>query len=391
MAEGKSEPVIVEAVRTPIGRRGGWLAGVHPAVALGHVQAAAIERAGVDAHEVEQVVGGCVTQGGEQASNITRYAWLHAGLPPTAGVTTVDCQCGSSQQAAHFVAGLIATGTIDAGMACGVEMMSRVGLGAAVFGGPGVPRPDGWSLDLPDQFTGADRIARDFDISRTDLDEFGLESQQKAARAWAEARFATQVAPLQAPILADDGTPTGEHRVVDRDQGLRETSLEKLAALAPVLDGGLHTAGTSSQISDGAAAVILMSRARAEALGVRPRARIVAQALVGDEPYYHLNGPVAATTRVLDRARMSIGDIDLFEVNEAFAAVVVNWARQHKVDLDRVNVNGGAIALGHPVGSTGSRLITTALHELERTGGSTALISMCAGGALATATIIERV
>ena len=391
-----ADAVIVEAVRTPIGKRGGWLAGLHPALALGHVQREVVTRAGIPAQEVEQVVGGCVTQGGEQASNITRYAWLHAGLPQTAGVTTIDCQCGSSQQANHFVAGLIAAGAIDVGVACGVEMMSRVGLGAAVFGGPGVPRPDGWDLDLPDQFTGADRIARDFDVSREDLDAWGLRSQQRAAQAWTEDRFATQIAPIDAPVLsfsegAKDGAPTGETKRVDRDQGLRETSLEKLAALKPVLDGGLHTAGTSSQISDGAAAVLLMSREKAHALGLRPRARIVAQALVGDEPYYHLNGPVAATTRVLDKARMSIADIDLFEVNEAFASVVVNWARQHKVDEDKVNVNGGAIALGHPVGSTGSRLITTALHELERTGGTTALVSMCAGGALATGTIIERI
>jgi acetyl-CoA C-acetyltransferase len=386
-----AEAVIVEAVRTPIGKRGGWLAGLHPALALGHVQREVIARAGVDPAEVEQVVGGCVTQGGEQASNITRYAWLAADLPQTAGVTTVDCQCGSAQQANHFIAGLIAADAIDLGVACGVEMMSRVGLGAAVLGGPGVPRPDGWDLDLPDQFTGADRIATDFGITRADLDAWGLRSQQRAARAWAEERFKTQIAPVDAPVLGEDGTPTGESRLVDRDQGLRETSIEKLAALAPVREGGLHTAGTSSQISDGAAAVMLASVSKAATLGLRPRARILAQALIGDDAYYHLNGPVAATTRVLERAGMTIGDIDLFEVNEAFASVVVNWARQHHVDEDKVNVNGGAIALGHPVGSTGSRLITTALHELERTGGSTALISMCAGGALATATIIERV
>jgi acetyl-CoA C-acetyltransferase len=385
-----AEAVLVEAVRTPIGKRNGWLAGLHPALTLGHAQREVIARAGIDPAEVEQVVGGCVTQAGEQGSNITRYAWLHAGLPQTAGVTTVDCQCGSAQQANHFIAGLIAADAIDVGLACGVEMMSRVGLGANVFSGPGVPRPDGWDVDLPDQFTGADRIAKDFGLTREDLDEFGLLSQQKAARAWAEERFKSQVAPIDAPVLGEDGQPTGDTKTVDRDQGLRETSLEKLAALKPVAEGGFHTAGTSSQISDGAAAVLLMSRAKAEALGLRPRARIVSQALVGDEPYYHLNGPVAATQRVLDRSGMSIRDIDLFEVNEAFASVVVNWGRQHKVDMDKVNVNGGAIALGHPVGSTGSRLITTALHELERTGGTTALISMCAGGALATGTIIER-
>jgi len=374
-----ADAVLVEAVRTPIGKRNGWLAGLHPARTLGHVQREVIARAGIDPAAVEQVVGGCVTQAGEQGSNITRYAWLASGLPQTAGVTTVDCQCGSAQQANHFIAGLIAADAIDIGIACGVEMMSRVGLGANVMSGPGVPRPDDWDVDLPNQFEGADRIAKDFNISRQDLDEFGVASQQKAARAWSEERFKSQIAPIDTP----EGT-------IDRDQGLRETTLEGLAALKPVQEGGFHTAGTSSQISDGAAAVLLMSRERAHALGLKPRARIVAQALVGDDPYYHLNGPVAATQRVLDRTGMSISDIDLFEVNEAFASVVVNWGRQHKVDFDKVNVNGGAIALGHPVGSTGSRLITTALHELERTDQSRALISMCAGGALATATIIER-
>ena len=374
-----ADAVLVEAVRTPIGKRNGWLAGLHPARALGHVQREVIARAGIDPAAVEQVVGGCVTQAGEQGSNITRYAWLASGLPQTAGVTTVDCQCGSAQQANHFIAGLIAADAIDIGIACGVEMMSRVGLGANVMSGPGVPRPDDWDVDLPNQFEGADRIAKDFNITREDLDEFGVASQQKAARAWSEERFKSQIAPIDTP----EGT-------IDRDQGLRETTLEGLAALKPVQEGGFHTAGTSSQISDGAAAVLLMSREKAQALGLKPRARIVAQALVGDDPYYHLNGPVAATQRVLDRTGMSISDIDLFEVNEAFASVVVNWGRQHKVDFDKVNVNGGAIALGHPVGSTGSRLITTALHELERTDQSRALISMCAGGALATATIIER-
>jgi acetyl-CoA C-acetyltransferase len=385
-----SEAVIVEAVRTPIGKRGGWLAGLHPAVTLGHVQREVIARTGIDPVLVEQVVGGCVTQAGEQGSSITRYAWLAEGLPHTAGVTTIDCQCGSAQQANHFIAGLIAADAIDIGIACGVEMMSRVGLGANVMSGPGVPRPESWDVDLPDQFTAADRIAEDHGITREDLDTFGVLSQQNAARAWAEERFKSQIAPIEAPVLGEDGKPTGETKVVDRDQGLRETTLEKLASLKAVREGGLHTAGTSSQISDGAAAVMLMSAQKAKELGVTPRARIVSQALVGDEPYYHLNGPIAATTRVLERSGMTIGDIDIFEVNEAFASVVVNWRNKHNVDPDKVNVNGGAIALGHPVGSTGSRLITTALHELERTGGTTALISMCAGGALATGTIIER-
>src|SRR4051794_37155404 len=327
-----AEAVIVEAVRTPIGKRNGWLAGLHSALALGHVQRGGITPAGVRPEEIEQVVAGCVTPGGEQASKIGRYAWLHAGLPQTAGVTTIDCQCGSSQQANHFIAGLIAADAIDVGIACGVEMMSRVGLGAAVYGGPGVPRPDGWDVDLPDQFTGADRIAHDFNISRDDLDACGLRSQQRAAQAWSEGRYTTQIAPIEAPVLDEGGAATGDTRVVDRDQGLRETSLEKLASLKPVLEGGLHTAGTSSQISDGAAAVLLMSRERAQALGLKPRARFAAQALTGDEPNSPPTGLVAATTRLLERAGMAIADIDLFEVNGGFAWVVANGPRQHKVD-----------------------------------------------------------
>jgi len=383
--------VIVEAVRTPIGRRRGALAGLHPAELLGLAQTALLERAGIDPAEVEQVAGGCVTQAGEQAGNVTRTAWLHAGLPQQAGCLTLDAQCGSAQQAVHLIAGLIAAGAIDVGVGSGVECMSRVGLGANIGTGLGTPKPDAWTIDMPNQFEAAERIARRRGFTREQIDAFGLGSQQKAQRAWAEGRFDREVAPVKAPVLAADGKATGESRIVDRDGGLRETSLEGLAALKPVLPDGLHTAGTSSQVSDGAAAVLLADETRAHQLGLRTRARIRAQCLIGDEPYYHLDGPVAATERVLKRAGMTIGDIDLFEVNEAFASVVMSWASVHEPDPDLVNVNGGAIALGHPVGSTGSRLITTALHELERRDACTALISMCAGGAMATATIIERI
>jgi acetyl-CoA C-acetyltransferase len=383
--------VIVEAVRTPIGRRRGALAGLHPAEILGHVQAAVVERAGLEPSDVEQVAGGCVTQAGEQAGNVTRTAWLHAGLPQQTGALTLDAQCGSAQQAVHVIAGLIAAGAIDVGIGCGVEAMSRIGLGANVGTGIGSPRPDSWTIDMPNQFEAAERIARRRGFSRDQIDQFGLESQQKAQLAWAQGRFDREIAPVKAPVLDADGKPAGESRIVEKDQGLRETSLPALAALKPVLPDGLHTAGTSSQISDGAAAVLLVEEARARELGLRPRARIVSQALIGDEPYYHLDGPVAATERVLRRSGMTIGDIDIFEVNEAFASVVMSWLSVHKPDPAKVNVNGGAIALGHPVGSTGSRLITTALHELERRDGTTALISMCAGGAMATATIIERI
>ncbi|QIK76145.1 steroid 3-ketoacyl-CoA thiolase [Nocardioides piscis] len=384
------EAVIVEAVRTPVGRRNGALAGLHPTELLGLAQAELLERAGLDPASVGQVIGGCVTQAGEQSNNVTRNAWLHAGLPYATACTTVDCACGSSQQAIHLVAGLIAAGTIDAGIGCGVEAMSRVFLGAAVAPGTGLPTPDSWTLDLPDQFTAAERIAQRRGITREHVDALGVASQEKAARAWDEGRFDSQVVPVTAPVLGQDG-PTGETVVVTRDQGLRSTSIEALAGLRPVVPDGIHTAGNSSQISDGAAAVLLMSRERAEAEGLRPRARIIASGMVGSEPYYHLDGPVQATSHVLERAGMKLGDIDLVEINEAFASVVLSWAQVHDADMDKVNVNGGAIALGHAVGSTGARLVTQALHELERRDASTALVTMCAGGAHSTATIIERI
>ncbi len=383
--------VIVEAVRTPIGKRRGALAGLHAAEILGHAQRSLVERARLEPAEVEQVAGGCVTQAGEQAGNVTRTAWLHAGLPQQAGCLTLDAQCGSAQQAVHLIAGLIAADAIDVGVACGVEAMSRVGLGANIGTGVGSPKPSSWAIDMPNQYEAAERIARRRGLTRDQVDAFGLRSQLGAQRAWADGRFDREVVPLKAPVLDAEGNPTGESLAVDRDQGLRETSLQALAALKPVLPDGLHTAGTSSQISDGAAAVLLADADKARSLGLTPRARIVAQCLIGDDPYYHLDGPIAATERVLKRSGMTIGDIDLFEVNEAFASVVLSWMSVHEPDPDKVNVNGGAIALGHPVGSTGSRLITTALHELERRDASTALISMCAGGAMATATIIERI
>jgi acetyl-CoA C-acetyltransferase len=383
------KPVIVSAVRTPIGKRGGWLSGLHPAELLGAAQRAAVDRAGIDPAEVEQVIGGCVTQAGEQALNTTRTAWLNAGLPYQTGCLTIDCQCGSAQQATHLIAALISAGTIDTGVSCGIETMSRVPLGRNV-GSEAKPRPDSWDIDLPNQYTAAERIAARRGLDRRAIDDFGLRSQTLAAQAWAEHRFDREIVPVTAPVLNADGTPTGESRVVERDQGLRTTTAEGLAGLRPVLPDGLHTAGTSSQISDGAAAILLMDEDRARAQGLTPRARIVAQCLVGAEPYYHLDGPVQSTERVLERAGMKIGDIDVFEVNEAFASVVLSWASVHRPDPDRVNVNGGAIALGHPVGSTGARLITTALHELERRDASTALIAMCAGGALSTGTIITR-
>lgn len=385
------KPVIVEATRSPIGKRGGWLSGLHATELLGSVQKSLVDKAGLDPGEVEQVIGGCVTQYGEQSNNITRVAWLTAGLPAHVGATTVDCQCGSAQQANHLIAGLIATGAIDVGIACGIEAMSRVGLGANAGPDRSKIRASSWDVDMPDQFTAAERIATRRGIARADVDQLGLLSQQRAKRAWDEQRFDREISPIDAPVLDENKQPTSERHRVRRDQGLRDTTADGLASLKPVMDGGIHTAGTSSQISDGAAAVLWMDEDKARALGLRPRARIVSQALVGAEPYYHLDGPVQSTARVLEKAGMKLGDIDLVEINEAFASVVLSWAQVHNADMEKVNVNGGAIALGHPVGSTGSRLITTALHELERSDQSTALITMCAGGALSTGTIIERI
>jgi acetyl-CoA C-acetyltransferase len=385
-----AQPVIVEAVRTPIGKRNGWMSGFHAAELLGNAQVELVKRAGVDPGDVEQIVGGCVTQAGEQASNVTRTAWLSQGLPYEVAATTVDCQCGSAQQANNFVANLISADAIDVGIACGVEAMSRVGLGANAFNGPGRSRPEEFPWDMPDQFGAAERISEKYGITRDDVDWLGFESQRKAAVAVAEGRFEREIVPLEAPVVGPDG-PTGERTLITKDQGPRETTREGLAGLKPVRPDGMHTAGNSSQISDGAAAVLWMSQTRAGEAGLRPRARIVAQTLVGSDPYYHLDGPIAATTDVLRKAGMTMADIDIFEVNEAFASVVMSWGKVHDVDWDKVNVNGGAIALGHPVGSTGARLITTALHELERSDKNLALIAMCCGGALATGTIIERI
>ncbi|GAA4103070.1 steroid 3-ketoacyl-CoA thiolase [Nocardioides kongjuensis] len=377
-----SRPVIVDAIRTPYGRRGGALSGLHAVDLLGRAQRGILERTGVDPASIGEVIGGCVTQAGEQSGNVVRFAWLHQGFPDDIGSTTIDAQCGSAQQAVHLVAAQVAAGYVDAGIACGVEAMSRVPLLANLGDGTvGRPRPDDWTVDLPAQYEAADRIAERRGLTRADLDAFGLRSQQRARAAWDAGLFAGQVIEVKLP----DGT------VVTRDEGLRDTSLEALAGLRTIREGGLHTAGTASQISDGATAALVMSEDRARAEGLRPRGRIVAQTLLGAEPRYLLDGPVRAGERLLERTGMSIGDIDLFEVNEAFAAVPLSFARVHGVDEDRLNVNGGAIALGHPVGSTGVRLIASVLDELERRDQQLAMVAICAGGAQVTGAIIERV
>jgi acetyl-CoA C-acetyltransferase len=389
-----NDVVIVEAVRSPLGRRNGGLATVHAADLLGAVQKAAIERSGIDPLDVGQVVGGCVSQVGEQTFDIARTAWLSAGLPLEVAATTVDAQCGSSQQATGLAAALVKAGVVDVALSCGIESMSRVPLGSAGRGDFGRPLPKSYRdhYEATSQFEGAERIAEKWGITRDDTDRFGLESQQRAQRAWAERRFEREVLGIDAPDVDEDGKPTGTTHHVERDEGLRETSLEALAKLKPVArENGVHTAGTSSQITDGAAAVLMATAAKARALGLRPRARVLDQCLVGVDPVLMLTGPIDATRRLLDRTGLSMSDIDVTEINEAFASVVLAWERELRPDMERVNPNGGAIALGHPVGATGARLVTTALHELERVDGQYALVTMCCGGGLGTGTILERV
>ena len=393
--ERAREVVIVEATRTPVGRRNGSLAGVHPADLLSTALSALISRSGVDPAEVEQVVGGCVSQVGEQSFNITRTAWLSAGLPLTTAATSVDTQCGSSQQATGLAYSLIASGVVDIAVACGVEAMSRVPIGSNSSRklGLGVPIPKNYfeHYEFTSQFEGAERIAERWGITRDDTDRLGLSSQERAATARAEGRFDPQIAPVVAPVLGEDGEPTGEMVTLTHDEGIRDTSLERLASLKPVArENGVHTAGNSSQISDGASALLMMTADRADALGLRPRARVVDACLVGVDPVLMLTGPIDATRRLLDRNSIGIDDIDTFEINEAFASVVLAWARELGADLDRTNPNGGAIALGHPLGATGGVLLTKALSELERTGGRYGLVSMCCGGGLGTGTLIER-
>jgi acetyl-CoA C-acetyltransferase len=391
-----SEVVIIDAVRTPIGRRNGGLGSVHPADLLAGVLAELVSRSGIDPAEVDQLVGGCVSQVGQQSFNLTRTAWLTAGLPLTVAATTIDTQCGSSQQATSFATALVASGVVDVAIACGVESMSRVPIGSNSSKklGLGVPIPKSYfeSYEFTSQFEGAERIADAWGISRQDCDEFGFQSQQRAATAWQEGRFDSQIVSVQAPDLDEDGTPTGSTTTRSTDEGLRETTLEKLASLKPIArEDGVHTAGSASQISDGAAAVLIMSAEKAASLGLAPRAKVLDSCMVGVDPVLMLTGPIEATRRLLGRTQMSISDFDLFEINEAFASVVLAWAKEVGADLDRTNPNGGAIALGHPLGATGAFLITKALNELERSDGTNALISMCCGGGLGTGTIIQRV
>ena len=387
--------VIVEAVRTPVGRRGGGLSTSHSVDVLGTVQKALFDRTGVDPGEIGQVVGGCVGQVGMQTMNVTRTAWLTAGLPIEVPATTVDAQCGSSQQATNLAYALVASGTVDASVGCGVELMSRVGFGATIPKEPDSGAPVNRNyfahFEMTSQFEGSERIADHWEITREECDTFGKLSQDRAARAWVEDRFATQIVPVDAPVLDEAGKPTGETHRVDRDEGLRETTLEALAGLKPSgRENGVHTAGSSSQISDGAGAVLMMTAEKAEELGVEPLARIVDSCLVGSDPEFMLTGPIFATRKLLEENSMSISDIDVVEINEAFASVVLAWEKEVHPDMERVNPNGGAIALGHPLGGTGAILTTKAVHELQRTDTKYALVTMCCGGGLGTGTLLQR-
>jgi len=383
------EVVIVEAVRTPVGRghpEKGYYKDVHPNELLGTVFLEVLARAGVDPGEVEDVVTGCVQQYGEQSYNIGRNAWLQAGLPIETPATTIDRQCGSAQQAVNFAAALIAAGVHDVALGGGVEHMGHIPLSvnAKLHAELGSPFPHEL-LDrhpLVHQGLSAELIAETWGVSREESDRIALRSQQRAARATQEGRFEREIVPYRV---------NGDVHTID--QGIRpETTMEALAALKPSFkEDGTITAGNASQVSDGASAVLLMSRAKADRLGVRARARIVDQTTVGVDPVLMLTGPIPATRKILERNGMTIADLDLIEINEAFASVIAAWERELEPDVEKVNVNGGAIALGHPLGSTGARLLTTLLHELERSGGERGLVTMCCGGGLGTATLIERI
>jgi acetyl-CoA acyltransferase len=386
---GGREVVIVEAVRTPIGRghqEKGYYKDIHASNLLAKAYAEVIERAGIDPAEVGDVVSGCVQQFGEQGLNIARNAWLEAGLPMETPATTVDRQCGSGQQAANFAAALIASGVHDVVVAGGVEHMGHISFADSAS----VMQEHGFAFspqlmeryNLVPQGISAEMIADQWEIPRSELDEIGLRSHQLAAKATEEGRFEREIVPF---AVNGDTYAT--------DQGIRpDTSLEKLSQLKPAFkEDGKVTAGNSSQVSDGAAAVLLMTREKADALGLEPRARIYDQTTVGVDPVIMLTGPIPATKKLLERNAMAMDDIDLVEVNEAFASVVAAWRRELDPDMDRVNVNGGAIALGHPLGSSGARLITTLLHEMERSDKEMGLVTMCCGGGLGTGTLIQRV
>jgi len=391
--------VIVDAIRTPGGKRNGSLSGWHPADLAAQTLRALVERNDLDPALVEDVIMGCVMQAGAQALNVGRNAVLAAGFPESVPATTIDRQCGSSQQAAHFAAQAVMAGVHDIVIAAGVEVMSLVPMGASV--GRNIGYPFGPQMEarytedggLVPQGLSAEIIADRWDLSREDLDAFGARSQQRAAIARDEGRFDAELLPVAArPRDKETGELIATDAVVAADEGIRDgTTAETLANLKPAFKpDGKVTAGNSSQITDGASAVLIMSEERATQLGLTPRARFHAFALAGVDPITMLTGPIPATHKVLEKAKLGLDDIDLVEINEAFASVVLAWEKEHHPDMDRVNVNGGAIALGHPLGASGTKLLATLVNELERTGGRYGLQTMCEGGGLANATIIER-
>jgi len=385
------EAVIIDAVRTPGGKRNGMLKDWHPTDLAAHVLKALEERNGFDPAVVDDVIMGCVMQVGEQSLNIGRNAVLAAGWPESVPATTVDRQCGSSQQALHFAAQGVIAGAYDVAIAAGVEVMTRTPMGASIVKGMGFPFSEPMmeryeDTGLPPQGIGADMIADEYGLSREDLDAFGAESQRRAAVATAEGRFDNEIVPV--PVEVD-----GDTKLMAKDEGIRDgTTVESLGQLKPAFaEDGKITAGNSSQISDGASAVLVMSREKAEELGLTPRARFHSFALAGADPVTMLKGPIPATEKIMAKTDLTLEDIDLFEVNEAFASVVLAWQKEHGTDLSKTNVNGGAIALGHPLGCSGTKLMATLLNELERTGGRYGLQTMCEGGGMANATIIERI
>jgi acetyl-CoA acyltransferase len=382
------DAVIVEAVRTPMGRRNGKLKDVHPVVLGSLVLKELVKRAGIKPEQVDDVVFGCVSQVGEQSINVGRNAWLTAEFPVTTPATTVDRQCGSSQQAIHFAANLIQSGVCDVTVAGGVESMTRVPMGSNA-NGPGVPFPPELMelYDLVPQGISAELMARKYGISRKEMDEFGVRSHHLAQEATEKGYLRQQIMPVEVSL---DGN--GHHEIFEKDEGIRaNASYEAAAALQPAFNPEHSiTAANSSQISDGAAAVLLMSKEKASELGLKPRARIAAQAVVGTDPVLMLEGPIPGTAAVLKRAGLDLKDIDLFEINEAFASVVLAWQKEVGADWDKVNVNGGAIAIGHPLGASGARLMNHLLYELERRDLRYGLEAMCCGGGLGTATIIDR-
>jgi acetyl-CoA C-acetyltransferase len=389
-----SEVVIVEAVRSPLGKRNGELAAIHPVDLLGQVQKELFKRSGVDPSLVGQVIGGCVGQVGMQTMNVTRNAWLAAGLPLEVAATTVDTQCGSSQQATNLAYALIKAGVVDMAVGCGVEAMSQIPMGSTIPKQPSVGVPvnkNYWAhYEWTSQFEGADRIAKQWNITRQDADVFGKRSQDLGAAAWAAGAFDSQIVPIDAPVGFEDGKPTEETHRVTRDGGLRATTLEGLAGLKLNQEGGVHTAGTSSQISDGAGAVLMMTREKAKELGLEVKATLADSCLVGSDPVLMLTGPIFATQKLLADNKMQMSDIDIVEINEAFASVVLAWEKELKPDMATVNPNGGAIALGHPLGGTGAVLLTKAVHELERSNKEHAIVTMCCGGGLGTGTLLRR-